>query len=477
MKYETVQAAVEAVLEEATWEMQEDWTKSYAGPLNDLVTRNHHPVLKTAANGATYYELPVRVEPGYPVNSGDYGINRDGRVEILKFYDQRTYSVLEVDNNLYYKSRMNSQLIPGMVSIIQDKLATTATVLKDHEDRILYGDGSGRLAMVSEFGVEATTYDGAEASAIYVDGCWSNTVRYPWDAIKMFKLGMPIVSATWDHDAPLDAEYVDEGVEDSDGGKWGYVVRKIVASTTAHRSYIVVTPRVSEDFEAGQAVVLLKSLNKEPVGLYGIMGGGEYDAGHPEQPMWGNRYYGDKDCQADGFEFLKATPLNHDTEFASDPTDLINLETNDGMVCTQAFDSVQDNCDEPNITCILTSREARTFYEIAWLNQRPVVNPPAMIADLGIEAPYITLGGRKVPILTSKRVCSGDWLMLPLGDLMPFIIGQQWSVGEVDGRWKHLGFMGRDVLHTDFFRYHGMVAFNRKMWRRLANLKTRASMT
>lgn len=468
----TEQADIETYMLESRGRLRKTW--AFRRELGKLIEANPNPEMSDYDGGKAYLQ-DIEIRPGHSATSGSLGKNRKPAAAQLVFYPKDTFSIVEMDHRTMVIGDNAKTNIKAIPSQLVHQMNNAVKVLGDHTDRVLYGDGSGRLCIVVSH--SETTWEGVTASKVMVKPCFSNSGWYPQDATKLIREGMGVEFDAYDEADPDAAEVIDAN---TDG--YGYEVVKKVTSWTENESYIIVVPNIQTPGEvvAGVSVVLNKSLNAEPIGLYGICGDGTIiGAGMPKQPRYGLRYYGGKDCQDDAYDWLKAPVFNNLTNLHADPTAQVTLGDE---VLIQAYQHIMDNVDAdeggpPTIDCLFTSSAVLRRYMKTYVSVRqPVFQGPIPHADLGIVAPHWTApDGKIIPIVTSTRVGDGDLFFAPFADLMPALIGEDWDKGMYHGFFELMRrYNGRNVVNSTYYRYWFIVAMTRRAWMSIRNIKLTA---
>lgn len=466
----TAQADIETYMLESRGRLRKTW--AFRRELKKMIEANPSPEMSDYDGGKAYLQ-DIELRPGHSATSGALGKNRKPESAQLVFYPKDTFSIVEMDHKTMVIGDNAKTNIKAIPSQLVHQMNNAVSVLGDHTDRVLYGDGSGRLATVVSH--SETTWKGAAASKVYIKGCFSNTAWYPQDATKMVREGMGVEFDAYDEADPDAAEVIDDN---TDG--YGYEVQKKVQSYVEDGCYLIVTPAIVLPLEvvAGTSVVLNKSLNAEPHGLYGICGDGTIMGGAmPKQPRYGLRYWGGQDCQSDEYDWLKAPVLNNIAELHADPTTQVTLSD---QVLIKAYQYVQDHVDSddegpPTIDCLFTTSAVIRKYMAAYTSVRqPVFQGPIPHADLGIVAPHWTApDGKVIPIVASTRLCEGDLIFAPFADLMPAHIGEDWDKGAYHGYFELMRrYNGRNVVNSTYFRYWFIVAMTRRAWMSVRNIVT-----
>jgi len=500
--YETTYEDIDRVMKEARLDLIETWDRTFEGQLSKFITVNKNPELATY-QGAKVLEVDVQTQVGYATTATKLGRNRAPAYDYLRFKSNRLFHVVEMGHEEAEKSSHSATNTPGVPNVLLKNLADAKRVIPNFMDRVFYGDGSETLAIVADVAIESTTFvkNGTtlNVSKVYLDPPFTSIDRYPQDATSLIEVGQPADFASIDISSAdaVNMPYGAVEVVDNATDGFGYEILDFNdGGGTAHAAYAIVYPRVGGDVAPGMALISQKSQDADGyntgagVGIAGIVGNGHVNAlGSALMPRKiGNRYYGQKDSQADGLGWLNAPVYNLIPELhGSTETALVDLTSEDGLVLTKFYDYCQNHLgDAFSPECLLMHRDTKLAYMKAAVGRDffSLFQPAGPVTDkngvdLGFTAPFWTApDGRKIPIFTTRRMFRGTIVFPSLSSLMPAIEYEGWKTGPEYGYFEDMILARREnVLATVYRRYYLMAALQRALWASIWNVKTKSTMT
>lgn len=435
---------LEEWLRENVASLQTQW--SLPGVLADLIEVNTSPNLETY-DGGYRFRIPMDWAPGHSVTSGKPGPHKKGKAGSGYLYPKKTYTSVEMDEMTAAIGRKGVNNVPGIPNQLVKQMASAHAVLKFHAERIHWGDGTGRLALISDI-TNFPTYSILKLKAVY-----TNRANYPKDATKWLRASQPVAIADYDESDEDSGAVVQEN----------QTVLEVHKSAVAGQAYIKVSPACDESVTTGMWVCLYGAFKEEPVGIMGWCGDGTITGAN--YPRYGLKKFAEVDSSVVDYAAWKSLVYNTITELHADPTAQVTLDAErvDAFV-GMAHDNAPGHASL-KFDCILASNRVQTKYmKAASSGGSRIFADPEWHPNLGFAAPYYLSahGDGNLPIITDPGCPEGSLFFVSLGDLMPAQVMSEWVKGDVYTYFKQmLPITGEDILRAFFHHYGFFAVFHR----------------
>lgn len=404
-------------------------------------------------NGAYVHRKNYLTAPGYAIAGSGLPKAKKRRGAAMEWEPTTDYMNVEMSRLAAIIGKNPGGNIPGIPDQLALDVALTADVLRDWTSTSLMISKTGVLAKI--YSIEATTYgeDDVAASKICCDPvyCLSKHAR---DGVKYFRISMPVDVVTIDLSNRSAAELVSAN---TDG--YGYEVQEINASTTEHTSYIIVTPALSDDCEAGQYLTLNKMLNHSVCGIFDMLGDGTVTAaGIP----LGDPDYGalDRSVTANKIFHGACANLNPDL-VGADPDEEVDIGVKFLVDCWHW--ARQHSRRQTEWDAILMSSGVWTAYAIEGDSRASLFNTtPVKNVDLGITAPtWTSPSGKALPLVVVDDIPEGMMVFVDKGTILTAMVNEGWDSGSEFGYFtRMMKWTGEDILRAIWSRYWFIANYN-----------------